>query len=69
MTSQEIEAAFDKFFEFSTSDKSYVTSVSCKLFAEYIAVQEQRRCVKICEYYGGFNKTSQAIADEIAGIN
>ena len=33
----DIEKEFDKFFEFDTDDKSVVTSVSCKLFAKYIA--------------------------------
>jgi len=28
---------FDRFFEFPTEDKSQVSSVSCKLFAEHIA--------------------------------
>ena len=32
-----IESEFDKFFEFPGTDKSQVTSVSCKLFAEHIA--------------------------------
>jgi hypothetical protein len=32
-----IDKEFNKFFEFDTGDKSVVTSVSCKLFAKYIA--------------------------------
>lgn len=34
-----IDEEFDNFFEFSTEDKSSVTSVSCKLFAEHIFEQ------------------------------
>lgn len=38
----DIEKEFDKFFEFDTDDKSTVTSVSCKLFAEHIAEMARR---------------------------
>jgi len=31
-----IDAEFDRFFEFNSADRSKVTSVSCKLFAEHI---------------------------------
>jgi hypothetical protein len=41
MTKSEIEKEFNTFFEFDTEDRSTVTSVSAKLFAEHIA--------KLCE--------------------
>ncbi len=37
MTRDEIAKEFDRFFEFDTEDRSIVTSVSAKLFAERIA--------------------------------
>ena len=37
MTREEMQAEFDKFFEFPGDDRSQVTSVSCRLFAEHIA--------------------------------
>lgn len=37
MTRDEIAKEFDRFFEFYTEDRSTVTSVSAKLFAERIA--------------------------------
>lgn len=32
-----IESLFNDFFEFPTDDKTHVTSVSCKLFAQHVA--------------------------------
>lgn len=37
MTRDEIAKEFDRFFEFDTEDRSTVTSVSARLFAECIA--------------------------------
>lgn len=34
---QSIENLFDHFFEFPTDDRTHVTSVSCKLFAQHVA--------------------------------
>lgn len=33
----DIDAEFDRFFEFPTVDRSTVSSVSCKLFAKHVA--------------------------------
>lgn len=38
MTRDKIAKEFDRFFEFDTDDRSTVTSVSARLFAERIAV-------------------------------
>lgn len=37
-----IQEEFDKFFEFDTEDRSFVTSVSCRLFAERMIELEKR---------------------------
>ena len=41
-TEVNVDEEFNKFFEFDTDDKSTVTSVSCKLFAEHIAEMARR---------------------------
>lgn len=61
MTKSEIEKEFDAFFEFDTEDRSAVSSVSAKLFAECIARMYEKRgkdaereeCAKVCDetYY------------------
>ncbi len=43
MKSEDIEAEFDKFFEFPEENRSIVTSVSAKLFAQHIAKQIEGR--------------------------
>lgn len=37
ITREQIEAEFDKFIEYPTDDKRYVSTVSTKMFAEHIA--------------------------------
>jgi len=43
MSTEELNDWFNYFFEFSTEDKSTVTSVSCKLFAGYVFDKQQQR--------------------------
>jgi len=38
-----IDIAFDSFFDFDTADKSQVSSLSCKLFAEHMINLETER--------------------------
>lgn len=47
MKYEEIEAIFDKFFEFPEENRSIVTSVSAKLFAKHIAAQVEERADKL----------------------
>lgn len=53
-----IDAEFDRFFEFPTDDKSHVTATSAKLFARYIAEalllenEKLRRGEFICQRCG-----------------
>lgn len=47
MKYEEIEAIFDKFFEFPEENRSIVTSVSAKLFAQHIAAQVEERADKL----------------------
>lgn len=53
MTREEIQKEFDGFIEFPTSEKSFVTTTSCLLFAEHIAAMavkaEREACEKACE--------------------
>ena len=37
MDKQFLETEFNKFFEFDSEDRSFVTSTSAKLFAEHVA--------------------------------
>lgn len=46
MTKDDIQAEFDAFFEFDTDDRSVVTSVSCRLFAQRIAALTEARVRK-----------------------
>lgn len=54
MTRDEIAKEFDRFFEFDTEDRSTVTSVSARLFAERIAAlsvaEEREQCAKVADY-------------------
>lgn len=36
-----------------------------EMFAHFIAQQERKACIQICESYGAWNETAQTIADEI----
>jgi hypothetical protein len=43
MTLEEIEVEFDKFFEFDTENRDFVTSTSCKLFARYLLEKQNQK--------------------------
>jgi hypothetical protein len=43
MTLEEIEVEFDKFFEFDTENRDFVTSTSCKLFARYLLEKQSQK--------------------------
>lgn len=47
MSIEKIKGWFNEFFEFTTNDRSTVTSVSCKLFAEYVFNKQQERVVEL----------------------
>lgn len=47
MKYEEIEAIFDKFFEFPEENRSIVTSVSAKLFAQHVATQVEERADRL----------------------
>lgn len=70
MTRDEIQKEFDKFFEFPGDDRSQVTSVSCRLFAELIArletATEREACAVICHSYAttAFDKSARNMAFE-----
>lgn len=49
MNRADIEAEFDRFFEFETDDRRTVTSVSCRLFAEALVKMDREACAKTCE--------------------
>lgn len=49
MKYEEIEAEFDKFFEFPEANRLVVTSVSANLFAQHIATQVEERADKLRE--------------------
>jgi len=58
---------FDNFFEFPAKDRDYVTSVSCKLFAEHVAGKYMRCLETIAELPEGVNcqKVAKAMLDKI----
>ena len=47
MNKEKIQNWFFKFFEFSTKDRSTVTSVSCKFFGEYVFNKQQERILEL----------------------
>lgn len=48
----DIDAEFEKFFEFPTADRSSVSSVSCKLFARHVADMVRGDKWKTCATHG-----------------
>ena len=55
MTREEIQTEFDRFFEFDTEDRSFVTSTSCRIIAEMaVEASSSRRRENDHPYlYGG----------------
>ena len=55
MDKQYLNDEFNRFFDFPTEDKSQVSSVSCKLFAEHIAypmereLENMKRIEQVCK--------------------
>tara|TARA_R110002049_G_scaffold89772_1_gene225555 strand:- start:3774 stop:4139 length:366 start_codon:yes stop_codon:yes gene_type:complete len=47
MNKEKIQNWFFEFFEFSTKDRSTVTSVSCKFFGEYVFNKQQERILEL----------------------
>lgn len=53
----DIDAEFEKFFEFPTDDRSAVSSVSCKLFARHVAEMVRGDKWKTCATHGGVDQS------------
>jgi hypothetical protein len=62
-----IDEEFDGFFEFDADDRYYVTSTSCKLFAEYImTLCENDYLLKVGKVKSMLN---QSVVNQLIGVN
>jgi hypothetical protein len=56
----DIEKEFESFFEFDTEDKSQVSSVSCKLFAEHVT-ESLRNQLAECQWISVETKLPEGV--------
>ncbi|MEQ3658653.1 MAG: hypothetical protein ABNH21_06825 [Glaciecola sp.] len=69
MSQEKIKDWFNEFFnKFNTRDRSTVTGLSCKLFAEYVFNKQQERVAELESYNLGLANESHAQQLRIAEL-
>ena len=68
MSREQIQTWFNEFFEFSTKDRSTVTSVSCKLFGEHVFNKQQERILELEQELTKSTDQNDLVLDEFIRV-